>query len=196
MTAVFFVSRGGRVLADLLNSLARKCQQNDREAWDQLVERLHPRVEGHVLSILRRYGLEQMIGPHLQDIVNYVWKDVIENIHKFEKGNFELWFAYRRVRRVLDYLRIEAKHAPSGSAAVRRREIMDGDSHADPQKRLLFRQVQTVIESLPPKYANMMMLYYWEGLSYKEIADSLGLGHNSIGSLHSRALRKLKKKLK
>ncbi len=157
---------------------------------------LHPRVEGHVLFILKRYGREKMIGAHLQDIVNYVWKDIIENIYKFEKGDFELWFAYRRVKRVLDYLRIEAKHFPPGAGAAQGREMADTDPYIDPRKRLLFRRIQDGVEELPPKYAIMMKLYYWEGLSYKEIADQLGMGHNSIGSLHSRALNKLKKILK
>ncbi len=160
------------------------------------MEHLHPRVEGHALSILKRYGKEWMAGPHLQDIVNYLWKDVIENIYKFEKGDFELWFAYRRKKRVSDYLRREAKHYPPGAGAGKKREVADSDPCVDPWQQCLLHQVHAGLEKLPPKYAKMLLLYYGDGLSYKEIADHLGMGHNSIGSLHSRAKKKLKKILK
>jgi len=155
------------------------------------VERLHPRVEGHVVSLLNRYGFGYLIGNHLQDIVNYVWRDVMENMNRFEKGDFELWSAYRRVKRVLDYLRKEVKHIPVDPDRDPRGERPAAPSN-NPERQLLFRQLQERIEELPTHYALVLKLYYWEGLSYREIADFLGKSHNSIGSLHTRALRKLK----
>ncbi len=159
------------------------------------MKRLHPQVEAHVVSILNRYGFAYLAGNHLQDIVNYIWRDLLENISKYEKGDFKLWFAFRRVKRVIDYLRKEVKHLSPLPDADSNRETADSSPSHDPQARLLSGQLLERIEELPPKYSLVLKLYYWEELSYKEIAELLGMRHNSIGSLHTRALRKLEKRL-
>jgi len=64
-------------LAEAIHSLVAKCQQDDKEAWQQLVARLHPQVESHVLYVLKRYGLTHLRNNHLQDIVNFIWEDLI-----------------------------------------------------------------------------------------------------------------------
>ena len=190
---MFINVQGGNILAQPLQTLVERCRQGEEEAWRQLVERLHPQVEGHVLAVLKRYGLDDFIDNHLQDIVNFLWKDLIENIHKYESSDFELWFAYRRVRRVLDYVRKEIRHLPLKYDAEPRELPAASNHRNDPHHRIMSRQLAEKIQMLPTKYALMLRLYYWQGLSYKEIASVLEIKPNSIGSLHVRALRKLGK---
>ena len=148
-----------------------------------------------MLAILNRYGFTYLAGNHLQDIVNHVWRDLLENISKYEKGDFNLWFAFRRVKRVIDYLRKEVKLLPALPDDDRQGKLADLNPSHDPQGRLLSRQLLEKMEELPPKYSLVLKLYYWEELSYQEIAEMLGMRRNSIGSLRTRALRKLKKTL-
>lgn len=159
------------------------------------MERLHPEVERHVLAVLHRHGFGYLAGSHLQDIVNHVWRDLFENISRFEQGEFGPWFAYRRVKRVLDYLRKEARHVPPRRDPDPDREPAAAARTRDPERQVLLREIRAGLEQLPPRYALVLKCYYWDGLSYGEIADLLGLGHNSIGSLHARALKKLRKTL-
>ena len=148
-----------------------------------------------MLAILNRYGFTYLAGNHLQDIVNHVWRDLLENISKYEKGDFNLWFAFRRVKRVIDYLRKEVKLLPATQDDDKQGKIADSNPSRDPQGLVLSRQLLEKMEELPPKYSLVLKLYYWEELSYQEIAEMLGMRRNSIGSLRTRALRKLKKTL-
>ena len=148
-----------------------------------------------MLAILNRYGFAYLAGNHLQDIVNHVWRDLLENISKYEKGDFNLWFAFRRVKRVIDYLRKEVKLLPATQDDDKQGKIADSNPSRDPQGLVLSRQLLEKMEELPPKYSLVLKLYYWEELSYQEIAEMLGMRRNSIGSLRTRALRKLKKTL-
>ena len=152
-------------------------------------------MERHAYAILRRYHCEHLAADHLQDIVNFVWKDLLENLYKYDGGDFELWFAYRRVRRVLDYLRKEWRQFPVHPNPEGRPQPRDGPEEG-PERKVLIAQIRRRIDELPPRQALVLKLYYWENLRYREIGLILGLKVNSVGTLHTRGLRALRDLLK
>lgn len=54
---------------------------------------------------------------------------------------------------------------------------------------------QAVNELQPPQYAEIIKAYFWEGKSYKEIAELHDTSVNTIGTWVSRAKAQLKEKL-
>ena len=180
-------------MAESMNALAAKCQQGDKDAWQQLVESLHPQVESHVVYILKRYGMTHLINNHLQDIVNYIWEDLIKNLFKFKGHDFEIWTAFRRAKRVLDYIRKEGRYQPVQSGGDHNLSMADASFCTDVQDQIYSQQILVMVDKLPIKYALFIKLYYWKGLPYKDIAQLLGIKSSSVGSLHGRAIKKFKK---
>jgi RNA polymerase sigma-70 factor (ECF subfamily) len=55
--------------------------------------------------------------------------------------------------------------------------------------------IKALIECLKGAEKQLCILYYYYGLTFKEIASILGLNYNTIRSLHFRGIAKLRKKL-
>lgn len=58
-----------------------------------------------------------------------------------------------------------------------------------------YSQLQQAISELPPRLAAAIQLQYYEKMSYKEMADSLGISVKAVESLLVRAKRILRKKV-
>lgn len=58
------------------------------------------------------------------------------------------------------------------------------------------RLIKEVIENLPEKEKMVISLYYYSELTYKEIANVLGISESRVSQLHTSAIAKLKIKLK
>lgn len=55
------------------------------------------------------------------------------------------------------------------------------------------RRIRTAIAQLPPKYSEVLVLHYFEEMSYKEISEILRKPAGSVATLISRAKSKFKK---
>ena len=70
----------------------------------------------------------------------------------------------------------------------------------DPQTQLRLSELKTLIASaidtLPEKERLMVSLYYYEELTMKEIGEVLGITESRISQIHSKAVYRLRTKLK
>lgn len=80
-----------------------------------------------------------------------------------------------------------------------RRDVMQylrDPSAADPEAETSFREAAGIlalaIEKLTDRQRQVVTFYYYEGLSFKEIADLLALTEGRISQLHTAAVAKLK----
>jgi RNA polymerase sigma-70 factor (ECF subfamily) len=55
--------------------------------------------------------------------------------------------------------------------------------------------VRKALEEIPPEYREVLILREWEGQSYKEIAQIVGVPLGTVMSRLSRARRELQKRL-
>jgi RNA polymerase sigma factor for flagellar operon FliA len=56
--------------------------------------------------------------------------------------------------------------------------------------------IATGIKALPKKYQIVVSLYYYEALTLKEIGEVMGLTESRISQIHSKAISKLRTRLK
>ncbi len=79
-------------------------------------------------------------------------------------------------------------------------ETLEGKTDADPQTQLRLNELKhliaTAIDSLPEKERLMVSLYYYEELTMKEIGEVLGITESRISQIHSKAVYRLRTKLK
>jgi RNA polymerase sigma factor for flagellar operon FliA len=79
-------------------------------------------------------------------------------------------------------------------------DIRSENVEMDPQASLDTKETEHIlreeIDKLPEKERLVISLYYYEELTYKEIASVMGISESRISQLHSKAITKLKVKIK
>jgi len=79
-------------------------------------------------------------------------------------------------------------------------DCLAGKSEADPQTQLRLTELKGIIakaiDTLPEKERLMISLYYYEELTMKEIGEVLGITESRVSQIHSKAVFRLRSKLK
>lgn len=69
------------------------------------------------------------------------------------------------------------------------------DPLSQAQKAQMFEIILECIEELKDRQQNVIWMYYFEDMKFREIGDALGVTESRISQLHSQSLEKLKLKL-
>lgn len=142
------------------------------------------------------YNLARWIVQHdqdAQDIVQEAYMRAFKGYHGFKGGNGKAWLltivrntAYTWVKRNAANEKLvpyeEEKHAELISFNQSQNEFVS-------EKRKEY--LQTALERLSTEFREIIVLYEFEGLSYKELALALGLPVGTVMSRLSRARRRL-----
>ncbi|MCI0341097.1 MAG: FliA/WhiG family RNA polymerase sigma factor [Planctomycetales bacterium] len=92
---------------------------------------------------------------------------------------------------------LEATEETPQGPPVRRADILEDRRAEDPWEGLRREDVfQYVLKDLTPKERLIVVLYYWEDLTMKEIGQIFGVTESRICQLHTRILRALRQRLK
>ena len=79
-------------------------------------------------------------------------------------------------------------------------DCLAGKADADPQVQIRLSELKSIIakaiDTLPEKERLMVSLYYYEELTMKEIGEVLGITESRVSQIHSKAVFKLRTKLK
>ena len=167
---------------------------------DRLTQEDRRRFEEIFLPYLdAAYNLARWIIRHdqdAQDVVQDAYIRALKGFHLFRGGNSRAWFltivrntAYTFLnRRAAEEKLIpyeEEKHANIISI-----DDPDHEFPAEAQKEYF----QKVLERLPLEFREVIILYELEGLSYKELASTLGIPVGTVMSRLSRARRRLQER--
>lgn len=182
----------------LVRRLVGRAKKGDRDAYKQLVERYQKRVFGILFGMLRS-------REDAMELTQDVFIKVYQRIKDFEeKSSFYTWVYRIAFNLAIDFRRREWKkiHTEYDDAvenqgvddAVLNRELANPEQSL--QSRELGAQIQRALETLPDEQKQVLLLREVEGLSYQEMADSMGC---SIGTIMSRlfyARKKMQTQLK
>ncbi len=169
--------------------VAVRVQQGDTESFGALVER----YEDKLLRYGRRFLSRQ---EDIEDIVQDVFVNAYQNMQSFDtKQKFSPW-----VYRIAHNAFVNALKKKSRNPLV----LVDFDTmlahpvYEDPLPREreqaeMKRVVEEGLEKLAPKYREVLILYFLEELSYKEIAEILEVPTGTVGIRLKRAKEALKK---
>ncbi len=147
-----------------------------------------PRIRGMILDELRK--------------IDFIPRSVKESIKKFIKKENERRKELDQENLLLtDYLKEYQKI--SLSQPVNEDEtLLDVISSSDDlpidivEKQNLKEVLLELIEVLSERQKLVIMLYYYEGMSYQEIADVLNVTVSRISQIHSEVIKKLRCKIK
>lgn len=169
--------------------LAIQVQNGDSEAFGTLMARYQPK--------LLRYGSRFLArSEDIQDIVQDIFVNVYRNIRGFDPSQrFSPWI-YRVAHNAFVN---ELRRKSNGPALLPDFDLLalhtpSEDSADDLSEReSLVRLVESGLSRIAPKYREVLILYFIEELSYKEIADVLRISVATVGVRILRAKSALKK---
>lgn len=79
-----------------------------------------------------------------------------------------------------------------GGEDVRFAQADGASPAAEAERRELLRRVREALPNLQPRDAQLLSLYYVEGMTYAEIAEVFGVSESRVCQLHSRAMARLR----
>lgn len=177
--------------------LIQNVAQKDIPAFKELVNRYRRMVFN---VCLRLTGDKETA----EDLAQEVFLQVYIKAPTFRvKSKLSTWLYRIAVNQCLNYNRknkSSPQKGPSGSSGESfssQVENISAPPHYSPEKTLEKKEEQAFIRqtvlSLPEKQQSAFILHYWEGLSYREIAEVLKTSLSSVESRIHRARKALRK---
>ncbi|GMA33375.1 ECF RNA polymerase sigma factor SigK [Litorihabitans aurantiacus] len=167
MTTVAAAQDTGPVLATLIRASA----DGDQAAFAQVYDAAEPLVYGTCLRILRDPDLA---AETLQDVMLEAWRTAVA--FDAERGSAKAWLATMAHRRAVDRVRsVQATRTRDEQDAVRS-YVREADEVSDEVlRRADADRVAHCMAGLTDNQRESLLLAYWEGLTYREVADRLGI---------------------
>jgi RNA polymerase sigma-70 factor (ECF subfamily) len=165
------------------------CKQGDRDAFHCLFETHKDRV----YTIAFHYSGDESMA---HDVTQQVFLKLFTSINQFhENSQFTTWL-YRIVANACtDEHRKRRRFVPFSPEIEVRTMVGKGSQEETYHRREVADSVRGAIGELTPKLRLPILLKYVEGLSYDEIAESLGISIGTVSSRLNRGHKMLARKL-
>jgi len=174
--------------------------QGDSEAFGELVRRYGDSLLGYLTKICRN-------REQAKDLFQETFRKVHEKAHTLKSSHFKSWLYTIATRVAMDSLRRSGRVR---MVSINSRAGCDGDNCPelgaslaeeahDPSHEAVVaeqkEQVRRALESLPERQRVTVVLAYYQGLSYREVAAALNCSIGTVKTQMFRALRTLSQRL-
>jgi RNA polymerase sigma-70 factor (ECF subfamily) len=183
------------------NSLIEAHRRGDREAFGELVRRYGDGVLGYLVKMSRN-------REQAEDLFQETFKRVHEKAHTFRGSNFKSWLfriathvaidGMRRRKRLRVISLSQERDCPNGDCGTLETVTAAADTYDPSEEAQRAEQVEKVREavaSLPARQRATLVLAYYQQLSYREVAATLGCSIGTVKTQMYRALRTLAERL-
>lgn len=173
--------------------LVQAAKEGDEEAFAALVKKYRIKMFNLAYSITRD-------SDSADDLAQEVFIKAFVSLSKFKsRSGFGTWLYRIAVNSSMDHLRKELKFKKAVSKASASETIFHDDvtkkqekeEKREDKRRLLHK----ALRSLPEKHQIILTLRDVQGLSYREVASTLGISSGTVDSRLHRARQRLRKKL-
>src|SRR5436190_1767785 len=167
--------------------LVRRLRGNDRSAFEAVIDRHHRSVYGQLWHLC---GDADTAADLTQETFLQAWK----SLPTFQgRSAVRTWLATIAVRVWQRW-----RHGRAAEGHVSLDELADAlpDTAPGPAERFESRaeqaQVQAALRGLPPDYRETLVMFYMQGLKYREIAAALEIPIGTVKSRLHNGLQRLK----
>ncbi|MFN3188419.1 MAG: RNA polymerase sigma factor [Candidatus Paceibacteria bacterium] len=171
--------------------IATVVQAGDSELFGELISRYEDKLKRYARRFLAR-------EEEVEDLVQDVFIKAYTNIQSFNTQlRFSPWIYRVAHNTFVNELKRKERYgttifdADAMFAFLPAREKADTNTLADDDKNMISESLST----LSPKLREVLVLHYFEDLSYKEIADVLQIPVTTVGVRITRARNKLQQVL-
>lgn len=169
-------------------AVALLVQRGDAEQFGVLMERYQGK--------LMRYGRKFLSnGEDVKDIVQEVFLQSYKNIKSFDaKQRFSPWIYRIAHNAFVNELRRKSRRpfAVPDFDLLLAHSVYEDPAEAEREREDMKKMVERGLEELRPGEREILVLYYLEELSYKEIAEVLALPMGTVSVRLSRAKKALR----
>ena len=167
--------------------IIRQVCAGDINQYGQLVERYQVGLIIHC---------DRLLGDRdeAEDVAQKAFIKAYEKLDSFEsdKARYSTWLYRIATNMCLDVLKASKRTLPGGAEAMAGAEALDAALMHDES----IREVRAaVLKLMPPEHRRAIEAYYWEGMSYQQIADELNAPINTVKSWMRRAKQQLRSEL-
>jgi RNA polymerase sigma-70 factor (ECF subfamily) len=175
--------------------------QGDSEAFGELVRRYGDSLLGYLTKMCRN-------REQAKDLFQETFRKVHEKAHTLKSNHFKSWLYTIATRVAMDSSRRSSRlrmvslsgkvgcdgdNCPELGAVAMAEET--NDPSAEAVKAEQKEQVRRALQSLPEKQRATVVMAYYQGLSYREVAAALGCSIGTVKTQMFRALRTLAQRL-
>ena len=150
------------------------------------------RYEDKMMRYSRKFLSDQ---EDIKDVVQEIFLKAYENIKSFDvKRKFSSWLYRIAHNELVNVLRKRRKNIlPLFDLDVFfPHSLHDNSLTQEIDRQDMSKMIDKCLDQLEPKYREPIILYYLEGLAYKEIADIIRVPISTIGIRIKRAKEKMK----
>lgn len=164
--------------------LIQRCRQQDRQAQQELYARTSDRIYGLLLRMTRNQD-------DAFDLTQETYLRVFRSIHQFEgTASITTWIYRVAVNEAQQFLRRKKRHERALSEQEQAVASETTDEH-----QLERLDLEDALAKLPEAERTLILLRYFEGLSYGEMAEVLEKPSGTIASGLNRAREMLRQYL-
>lgn len=178
--------------------LIQRVLAGDGAAYRPLVERYQNRVHAMVYGVVRN-------PEDARDIVQNAFVKAYRNLSGFRiESSFYTWIYRIAMNLAIDHVRKTKRRKTTGfDEAIGARDddgaMLEVHHEESPQRALQRKELQTrilaALDTLTEEHREIILLREVEGLSYKEIADAMGVPEGTVMSRLFYARKKLQAQL-
>ena len=165
-------------------------QQGNVDLYEEIIERYEKKLFGYLRNLVNQRNEE------VEDLLQEVFLAAFVNLQSFETGKkFSSWIFRIAHNKAIDYF----KKRRVKTSDMGENEDLWGDGKQlfeDIEiKKETEKEIVKTIETMPLKYKEVVLLYYYEEKNYEEISDILHMPTSNVGVMLFRAKKILKEKL-
>ncbi|MFB6507242.1 ECF RNA polymerase sigma factor SigK [Streptomyces sp. NPDC002466] len=147
----------------------QKVAHGDKQAFSALYDALAPLVFGIVLKVVRDRAQSEEVA---QEVMIDLWRQAAR--YRPDAGSVTTWAATIAHRRAVDRVRSAQAAADREHAQASREHTIAFDEVAEQvETRLESEQVRRCLHGLTELQRQAVTLAYYQGLTYREVAESL-----------------------
>lgn len=178
-------------------ALLERYQAGDRNAISELIDRHSRRVRDYIQMMVRDSDVADDIFQ--ETFIKAV--RVIDEGRYADNGKFLSWVLRIAHNQVIDYFRTRRQNrtlseSEAGYDLFGSLRLAEGTVEDAMVSRQIERDVRSLIRELPDEQREVVMMRYFSGLSFKEIAEQTGVGINTALGRMRYALINLRRMIK
>lgn len=179
------------LLAD--NELVERVAKGSDASFAILHNRYRKKVLGYVCLFIRRQDVAEDIA---QDVFIKAYRSLTEGAYK-DAGKFVPWLMRIARNMVIDYYRKDFPISIDENSTIGNR-LQNMAAEDSPEKSIIRKQqnnsLRLLVDELPKEQKEVVLLRYYIGMSFKEIADFTDVSVNTALGRMRYALINLKKR--
>jgi RNA polymerase sigma-70 factor (ECF subfamily) len=179
--------------------LLQRCLDGNSSAWEEFLERYRPLLERSVRFTFLRcvYRIPHAdVENVVQDLLARLYEKNCRRLRTYQgRCPLAAWLKSLAVRITLNAIRDEKLRGRFGGGDFEDLGLQaapDAAEQSAPEEREEIRRLDAVLDSLGPLQKTVIKMFYYDGLSYRQISASLGIPVQTLGSIITRARARLK----